>query len=282
MRLKLASGFLWLCRCALVQGYNTGVNDRRCADGFAQLFTGWPARSEPLALWAPCFPLFWHFSCKKKSVFLGIVLWRREAQKGKMFMSALGTPLMKNDPRHKKCDTTADACTSSIDNTPKKETAHPCTTFAPKHVFVSCFATRMVLSGQELFAIEKMATASMGNKRIATTLGLPLSTTKRWLVSTARQCCRTQSSFNRLALQICLPQTLVERAQNTVRPASSSCPSRRLAGTFDPRVSQNVDRQALDVEKMGAPWVRKLKAFLNSDPGTSHCAAQRRCTKTRH
>ena len=201
--------------------------------------------------------------------------------KGKNVHVCFGPPLMKNDPRHKKCDATADACTSPIDNTSKKETAHPCTTatFAPEHVFVSCLATRMVLSGQELFAIEQMATAGMGNKRIATTLGLPLSTTKRWLVSTARQCCRTRLSFNRLALQICLPQTLVERAQNTVRPASSSCPSRRLAGTFDPRVSQNVDRQALDVEKMGAPWVRRLKAFLNSDPGTSHCAAQRRCTK---
>ena len=34
---------------------------------------------------------------------------------------------------------------------------------------------------RELFAIEKMATAGMGNKKIATTLGLPLSTTKRWL-----------------------------------------------------------------------------------------------------
>ena len=39
----------------------------------------------------------------------------------------------------------------------------------------------MVLSAQERFAIEKMATAGMGNKKIATTLGLPLSTTKRWL-----------------------------------------------------------------------------------------------------
>ena len=38
-----------------------------------------------------------------------------------------------------------------------------------------------VLSAQDLFAIEKMATAGMGNKKIATTLGLPQSTTKRWL-----------------------------------------------------------------------------------------------------
>ena len=48
-------------------------------------------------------------------------------------------------------------------------------------VFVSIFTTRMVLPAQELFAIEKLATAGMGNKKIATTLGLPQSTTKRWL-----------------------------------------------------------------------------------------------------
>ena len=32
-----------------------------------------------------------------------------------------------------------------------------------------------------MYAIEKMAVAGMGNKKIATTLGLPQSTTKRWL-----------------------------------------------------------------------------------------------------
>ena len=39
----------------------------------------------------------------------------------------------------------------------------------------------MVLSAQELLAIEKMATAGMDNKKIATTLGLRQSATKRWL-----------------------------------------------------------------------------------------------------
>ena len=33
--------------------------------------------------------------------------------------------------------------------------------------------TRMVLSAEEFFAIEKMAVAGMGNKKIATTLGVP-------------------------------------------------------------------------------------------------------------
>ena len=37
-------------------------------------------------------------------------------------------------------------------------------------VFVSIFTTRMVLSAQELFAIEKMATAGMDNTKIATAL----------------------------------------------------------------------------------------------------------------
>ena len=61
-------------------------------------------------------------------------------------------------------------------------------------VFVSIFVTRMVLSAQELFAIEKMARSGTGNKKIAITLGLPQSTTKRWL------CCsktlRKNTSFN--------------------------------------------------------------------------------------
>ena len=48
-------------------------------------------------------------------------------------------------------------------------------------VFVSVFAARMVLSAQELFAMKKMATAGMGNKKIATALGSPQSTMKRWL-----------------------------------------------------------------------------------------------------
>ena len=41
----------------------------------------------------------------------------------------------------------------------------------------------------------------------------------------------------------------VERAQDTARSVSSSCLSRRIAGTFDPRVSQNMDRQSLDVRE---------------------------------
>ena len=48
-------------------------------------------------------------------------------------------------------------------------------------VCVIIFPARMVLSALELPAIENMATAGLGNKKIATTLGLPQSTTMRWL-----------------------------------------------------------------------------------------------------
>ena len=40
-------------------------------------------------------------------------------------------------------------------------------------------------------------------------------------------------------------------AQSAARSASFSCQSFRTAGTFDPRVSQNVDRQSLDVRENG-------------------------------
>ena len=39
----------------------------------------------------------------------------------------------------------------------------------------------MVRSTEELFAIEKLAAQSLGSKKIATTLGLPKTTTKRRL-----------------------------------------------------------------------------------------------------
>ena len=82
------------------------------------------------------------------------------------------------------------------------------------------------------------------------------------LVNTSRQCCTAQSSFNRFALQISLPLTHVERAQDTARSVSSSCKYRRIAGTFDPRVSQNVDRQPLDVQEHGhglGPQAKRLR-----------------------
>ena len=39
----------------------------------------------------------------------------------------------------------------------------------------------MVLSAQELFAIGKSGMLGMGNKKLATAMELPQSTTKRWL-----------------------------------------------------------------------------------------------------
>ena len=57
-------------------------------------------------------------------------------------------------------------------------TPNPCTTarFASRHkYFTSILATRMVRSGGELFAIERMEARNMGQAK-----GLPLSATKLW------------------------------------------------------------------------------------------------------
>ena len=48
----------------------------------------------------------------------------------------------------------------------------------PSTTFFACI---MVPSAQELFAVEKMASQSMSNKKIAETLCVPLRTTQRWL-----------------------------------------------------------------------------------------------------
>ena len=58
-----------------------------------------------------------------------------------------------------------------------------------------------------------------------------------WLGITARQCCMAQSSFNR-----------------RVPPKNPE--------NVDPRLSWNVDRQALDVRKNGKAWVRKRKTCV--------------------
>ena len=48
-------------------------------------------------------------------------------------------------------------------------------------VLTSTFTTTKVRSAEELFSIEKMAAKGLGSKKMATTLGMPQSTTKRWL-----------------------------------------------------------------------------------------------------
>ena len=115
----------------------------------------------------------------------------------------------------------------------------------------------------------KMATAGMGNKKIATTLGLPQSAVKRWLQdeyifpncaalmepgrkfslildNAPSHACRLTCKHNKTVLHDTgefqpprfpdlspLRLLFVERVQNTARSASSSCRSRRIAGTFD-------------------------------------------------
>ena len=61
--------------------------------------------------------------------------------------------------------------------------------------------------------------------------------------------------------------SLVERAQNAGRSATSSCKARRTASTLDPRVSQNVDRQPLDVQENGQ--------CLATQAGGSRCRQRR-------
>ena len=48
-------------------------------------------------------------------------------------------------------------------------------------VFASILLAKMVRSARELFAIERMAARGPGSKKITEALGVPLSTTKRWL-----------------------------------------------------------------------------------------------------
>ena len=67
---------------------------------------------------------------------------------------------------------------------------------------------------------------------------------------TTIQCCTAQSSFNHCMPQIFLPLTSVHRTSS--RHSFVQCPThRKIAGTFDPRVAQNVDRQSLDVRENG-------------------------------
>ena len=82
-------------------------------------------------------------------------------------------------------------------------------------VFVSMFDTRMVLS----FVIEKMAIVGMGNKKIATTLGLPESTTWRWWCRS--KTLRKYTSFNTSSA------TPLRYAQTQTTPHTDNTPSRR-------------------------------------------------------
>ena len=91
-----------------------------------------------------------------------------------MVMSVL--VLLMKTPHCEMCHQTTDFCTHASGSTSKYHSK----ICSKTQVFVITFATRMGLCAKDLFAIEKMATAGMG-KKVATTLGLLHSTTKRWL-----------------------------------------------------------------------------------------------------
>ena len=78
----------------------------------------------------------------------------------------------------------------------------------------------------------------------------------------------------------------LERTRNTSVSVSSSCQSLGIAGTFDPHVSQDVDRQSLDVRESGqglGPQAKGLRCFFKFEQ-TWRTAAYRSKTqrKTRH
>ena len=58
-----------------------------------------------------------------------------------------------------------------------------------------------------------------------------------------------------------IKQRCVEQAHHTAHSASSSCQFRRIAGTFDARVSLDVERQSLDVRENGQCMGPKAKGL---------------------
>ena len=124
--------------------------------------------------------------------------------------------------------------------------------------------------------------------------GPPAGTFPRWPVNTTANSVARHSrdSTALLSRPLSLRLFFVERAQDTARSASSSCRSRRVAGTFEPRVSQDVDRQPLDVRKDGCcvgPQAKGLRGrqwlffreAQNCDPEASHRTAQRHSAKNK-
>ena len=105
-------------------------------------------------------------------------------------------------------------------------------------VFTSIFATRMVRAAEELHANENMAAQSVGNKKIAETLGVPLRTMKRsqswastWRGSLFAFCfsCSSSQSFS----SVCAWRWMLWRGMcNDILQRHSSAPrlqSRRAA-----------------------------------------------------
>ena len=123
--------------------------------------------------------------------------------------------------------------------------------FKPSHI--------MVRSTEERFAVERMTNRGFGAKRIATTLGLPQSTTKRWLQrlrsngdmasrsgAEAGLCVMSFCMFRLTSLGVsCVP--LVCRSMAVMRsafvPQRSSTPGFLLSHVAQSLVSANVCRR---------------------------------------
>ena len=133
---------------------------------YLKTHAGWPSSSGPFAFWG----VFSLCSGHRRCVFPRSCRMEKERTKTNMNIFSFGPFLMNSVPRHKKrYHETSDFphCNSIICLKP--------------HLFTSIFRAGWCGSAEELFATEKMAAQGLGSKKIATTLGLPLSTTKVWL-----------------------------------------------------------------------------------------------------
>ena len=113
---------------------------------------------------------------------------------------------------------------------------------APKHHFpqitsvYKIFACNVVRSIEERFAVERMAAQGLSRKKITEAVGVPLSTTKRWLQRLRSERDTASRSVRCEEAGLCF--------------VFHSNPT-ELRALFNPRVSQNVDRQPWDVRENG-------------------------------
>ena len=145
---------------------------------------GWPASFGPFAFWALCFFLctlsIKNICPRNRSIEKGPkqknnrLFWARFDEQCVPFQKSFKTTDVRPfhiDAQHRLV-TSIDAPQPHLSQIPS----------VYKHV--TC---EMVRSAQDFFAIEKMAAQGMSIKKIATTLGLPQSTTKRWLCRSKAQ-----------------------------------------------------------------------------------------------
>ena len=180
-----------------------------------------------------------------------------------------------------------DFCTFHIDKSPTQEPSHPCTTatLLRNTSVVKFFASRKVLSAQELFAIASEAGDMWKSRCFSSLHSCPCRITDQRLgchhaILFSRQCSQKSAGVYSVAL----PQV-----KNRQRRTSGGACGAHGCWSGLARRRGRVSGGRYMFEKMGKAWVRRLKAcvaakgvFLNSDPATSHRTAQRHSAKRRH